>query len=277
MKNILVPIDFSENADKALTAAKEIASKTGANLTILHAYQPYVADISIPVSESSLPIYEEMENSYKTQFDGYVDTAINEGYEAIGMWETDGIHSAILRQAKEIDADLIVVGRTGRGGFVDKLIGSSATDIALDAKCPVLIIPPQVGAISFRKVVYATQLEYEETDILREVLDLVKKLNADLSFVKISTLEQPNIQSDNQYIEQMTNVLGIPASDIVVRKGGSVLDGIEDYCDEVKADLLVVSTRERGFLERYIINPSITKKLVVDTHVPLLVYHMKGN
>ena len=152
MKNILVPIDFSENADKALRAAKEIASKTGANLTILHAYQPYVADISIPVTESSLPIYEEMENAYKSQFDEYVDSAVLEGYEAVGVWETDGIHSAILRQAKEIDADLIVVGRTGKGGFVDKLIGSSATDIALDSKCPVLVIPPQVNRIDFKRI-----------------------------------------------------------------------------------------------------------------------------
>ena len=275
MKNILVPIDFSENAERALDAAKAIASKTGARLTILHAYQPYVPDISIPVNESSLPIYEEMENSYKSQFDGYVNAALKEGYDAIGVWVVAGIHSAILRQAKETDADLIVVGRTGKGGFVDKLIGSAATDIALDAKCPVLVIPPQVNAIAFRKVVYATQLEDEEMDILRNVKSLVKSLGASLSFVKISAPDQPNIQSDEQYIEEITKELGIPESDISIREGVNVLDGMEDYCDEVNADLLVVSTKARGFLERYIINPSITKKLVVDTHVPLLVYHMK--
>ena len=158
---------------------------------------------------------------------------------------------------------------------MDKLIGSAATGIALDAPCPVLVIPPQVNRTEFKEVVYATQLEYEEIDILRQVKKLTDQLSARLTFIKISSLEQPNIQPDGQYIEQITTELNIPASDIVIRKGGNILDEIENYCDEVKADLLIVSTRERGFLEQFIINPSMTKKLVVETHVPLLVYHIK--
>jgi nucleotide-binding universal stress UspA family protein len=275
MKNILVPIDFSDNAEKALAVAKSIANKTGANLTIMHAFQPYISDASIPLTLSSLPVYDEAEETYRERLDNYVDAATNEGYLAVGMWETGGTHSAILRQAKETNADLIIVGRTGKGGFIDKLIGSSATAIALDAKCPVLVVPPQLKTAEFGNVVYATQLEYEELDILRDVLDLVKQLGARLNFVKINSSEQPDIQSDRQFIEQITSELGIPASDIVIRKSGHVLEGIEAYCDETKADLLVVSTRERGFLERLIINPSLTKKLVTDTHIPLLVYHLK--
>ena len=88
-------------------------------------------------------------------------------------------------------------------------------------------------------------------------------------------MEQPNIQPDSQYIKQITTELNIPDSDIIIREGGNVLDEIENYCDEIKADLLIVSTRERGFLEQFIINPSMTKKLVVETHVSLLVYHIK--
>ncbi|CAG5002499.1 hypothetical protein DYBT9275_02906 [Dyadobacter sp. CECT 9275] len=275
MKKILVPIDFSENAQKAIKAAETIASKTGAALSILHTYQPYVADISIPATVSSLPVYEELENSYKQQLDEYVAEAQALGYQAEAVWESDGIHTAILRQAKNTNADLIVLGRTGKGSFMDKLIGSAATGIATDAPCPVLVIPPDAATTDFKQVVYATQLEYEETDILRQVIQLAELLGAKLTFIKISSLEQPNIQPDNQYIEQMTAEFNIPASDIVIRTGGGVLDGIENYCKEVNADLLIVSTRERGFWEQFIINPSVTRKLVVETHVPLLVYHMK--
>lgn len=275
MKNILVPIDFSENAQKALAAAKVFASKTGAALRILHAYQPYVGDISIPATASSLPIYQDLENSFRHNLEEYVAEAQSEGYEGEGIWETDGIHGGILSRAKEIGADLIVVGRTGKGGFLDKLIGSSATSIALEAPCPVLVVPPQATTIQFRQIVYATQLEYEEIDILLQVKSLAEQLGARLTFIKVSSLEQPNIQPDGQYLEQITTALNIPASDIVIHKGGGVIDGIESHCEKVKADLLVVSTRERGFLEKMIINPSITKKLVVETHVPLLVYHIK--
>ncbi|TDE07977.1 universal stress protein [Dyadobacter psychrotolerans] len=44
MKTILVPTDFSKNADKALEAAKQIAGKSGAKLLLMYAYQPYIAD-----------------------------------------------------------------------------------------------------------------------------------------------------------------------------------------------------------------------------------------
>ncbi len=275
MQKILVPIDFSENAQKAVRAAKFIASKTGARLALMHTYQAYVADLSIPVTDNSLPIYQELENSHKEQLQEYVDEAHAEGFEADAIWDSDGVQSAVLRQARETDADLIVVGRTGNGGFIDKLIGSAATGIALGAPCPVLVVPSHSAPTEFKQVVYATQLEYEEIEILRQVKKLTDQLGSRLTFVKISSLEQPNIQSDQQYIDQIVAELGIAASDIVIHKGSGVLDGIENHCDQVKADLLIVSTRERGFLEQFIINPSLTKKLVVETHLPLLIYHLK--
>lgn len=275
MKTILVPIDFSENAGRAIDAAKLIASKTDAELVFLHAYQPYITDVSLPVTMSSLPIYKEQEEGFKSLLEEQVELAKQQGFSAQSIWEADGIHDAVIRNAEELVADLIVVGRTGKGGFMDKLIGSSATNIALDAPCPVLVIPPQIDHLDIKRVVYATQLEFEEMSNLRDVAELTRQLGANLSLIKISSLEQPNIQPDHQYISQISKGLNIAEGDIVVREGGGVEEGIIGFCQEVSADLLVVSTRERGFLERLIINPSITKKLVVETPVPLLVHHIR--
>lgn len=275
MKSILVPIDFSENSDKAIAAAKIIAETDGAQLTFLHAYQPYVADVSLPLTSSSLPVYQELEKSYQARLDAYVDLALEEGFKAHAVWAQGDLDDAIHSYAKANATDLIVVGRTGRGGFLDKLIGSAATKIAMDAPCPVLIIPPQTTDLEFRKIVYATQLEYEEIDNLRQVVALASQFGAKLTFIKVSSLEQPNIQDDNQYIDQITAELGISADDIIIHTGGGVMEEIEKHCDEVKADLLVVSTRDRDFFERFIINPSVTRKLIVETHIPLLVHHIK--
>ena len=274
MKRILIPIDFSENADRILAAAKAIAAKTQARLFIFHSYQPYVPDVTIPVGVETLPVYEELQASLQNQLNELVEKAEAEGFEAEAVWEMGGIHSSVIAQAKKTDADLIVIGRTGKGGFFDKLIGSSATGIALDAPCPVLVIPPQAESNGFHEVVYATQLEYEENDILRQVFGLGRQLGSRLSLVKISSLEQPDIQDDQQYIHQIKAEFGDTAREIVVRKAGSVRGGIEDYCEEVKADLLIVSARHRGFLEEFLINPSVTKKLILNTHIPLLVYHL---
>ncbi|HEV7381785.1 MAG TPA: universal stress protein [Dyadobacter sp.] len=283
MNRILIPVDFSENADRALAAAKIIADKETTSLLILHAYQPYMADANV-MQGNVLPgvgspdfytATAELEEQFQNRLDEYAQTLKDEGYQASTIWSIGGVESAVEEAVKEHNPDLIIMGRTGTGGFLDKLIGSSATNIALHSPCPVMIIPPQVTPKKFSRVVYATQFEYEEKDILREVFVLMNNLGAKLQLLKVSADTQPDIQPDNQYISEIKSEFTIADEDIVLRNARYVIDGIEQYCDEVQADLLIMSSRERSFIEEFLINPSVTKKLVIDTHVPLLVFHLK--
>lgn len=275
MKKILIPVDFSENADRTLNAAKAMAIKSETQLLILHAYQPPVPDLTIPAGAGMIPYPADLEETFRNRLDEYVETARTQGYLAEGIWTIGGIHPAVFDAIKEHTPDMVVLGRSGTGGFLDRLLGSSATHIGLDATCPVLIVPPQATPKKFREIVYATQLEYDENDILRRAFPLFDQLGGRVSFIKIDSDAQPDVQPSQQYIDQITQEFSITEEDFVIRKSDSVLQGIEDYCDEIRADLLVMSTRRRGFLEAFITNPSITKKMIVDTHVPLLVYHIK--
>ena len=283
MRSILIAIDFSENAERALAAAKLIAEKDGTELLILHAYQPYIADVNVTPGNvmpgiggaDFLAMTTELEQEFHKRLDEYAARLVAEGYNAKAIWTIGTVQSAIEEAIDDHVPDMIVIGRTGTGGFLDKLIGSSATHIALNSPCPVLVVPPQTEPTKFKKVVYATQFEYEENNILREVFVLMNQLGADLTLLKINSDTQPDIQPDNQYIAEIKSHFTIREGQIVIREAKHVLDGIEAYCDEVQADLLIMSTRERSFIEEYLINPSITRKLVVDTHVPLLVFHLK--
>ncbi|PSL28581.1 universal stress protein [Dyadobacter jiangsuensis] len=283
MRSILIAIDFSENAERALAAAKLIAEKDATELLILHAYQPYIADVNVTPGNvmpgiggaDFLTMTTELEEEFHKRLDDYAASLVAEGYNAKAIWTLGTVQSAIEEAINDHVPDMIVIGRTGTGGFLDKLIGSSATHIALNSPCPVLVVPPQTEPTEFKKVVYATQFEYEENNILREVFVLMNHLGADLTLLKINSDTQPDIQPDNQYIADIKSHFTIREGQIVIREAKHVLDGIEAYCDEVRADLLIMSTRERSFIEEYLINPSITRKLVVDTHVPLLVFHLK--
>ncbi len=277
MKTILVPIDFSASSEKALSVAKGIAAKTGSQLILMYVYPAYVSDIAISETIYSLPAYQQLEVDHRKQLHNHVDQLNGEGFSAEAIWLGGTIGEEIIKQAKKSKADLIVMGRTGKGSFLDKLVGSSTTSIARDAPCAVLIVPAQTTKFSFKKVVYATQLEYEENDIIAQVKNLVKHLGATLTFLKVDAWTQPDIQPDGQFIDQIRAQFNVAADDIVVMKNQKVINGIEAYCDQVQADLIVVSARERGLIEEYLINPSLTKKLVLDTHLPLLVYHLKPN
>jgi nucleotide-binding universal stress UspA family protein len=274
MKTILVPIDFSENADKALAAAKQIAGKTGAKLLIMYAYKPYVADYIVPESIVTAPIYQQLEDDYRAKLREYVAEAQREGYRTDAIWEAGEVETAVTKLAQETSADLIVVGRTGHGNFMDRLIGSSATGIALHAPCPVLIVPPGHGVLQFDQIVYATQLEFDEKEILLEVIALSKQLKGKLQLAKVNSDEQLDIQPDGQFIDEIEKILGIHRDDIALLSGEHVWDTLEEYCEKINAGLLVVSNRQRSFFVR-LLNPGITKKLTVKTQLPLLVYHQK--
>ncbi|MCE7066892.1 universal stress protein [Dyadobacter sp. CY326] len=283
MNKILIPIDFSENAERALAAAKIIAEKENSELLILHAYQPYIADVNLTPGNvlpgidgtDFLSMTGELEEEFQKKLNTYVDGITAEGFHAQAIWAIGSVQAAVADAIEAHNPSMIVIGRTGTGGFMDKLIGSSATNIGLHATCPVLVIPPQSTPKKFQKVVYAAQFEYDEADILKEVYVLLNHLGASLTLLKVNSDSQPNIQADNQYIAELKSQFTIADEQIVFRQARHVLDGIEDYCDEVGADLLIMSSRERSFIEEFLINPSVTRKLIIDTHVPLMVFHLK--
>lgn len=283
MNKILIPIDFSENAERALAAAKLIAEKDLTKLLILHAYQPYIADVNLTPGHvlpgidgtDFLSMTGELEDEFRKRLEKYVDEVNAEGFQAEAIWAIGSVQSSVDEAIESHNPDLVVIGRTGTGGFLDKLIGSSATGIGLNSACPVLVIPPQSTPRKFQKVVYATQFEYDETDILTQVYILMNQLGANLTLLKIRSDSQPDIQADHQYMNEIKSKFTITDDTIVFRESRHVLDGIEDYCDEVGADLLIMSSRERSFIEEFLINPSVTRKLIIDTHVPLLVFHLK--
>jgi len=273
MKNILVPIDFSANAERAIAAARVVSKSLGAHIYLLHVHQPVMTDVTL--GHGAIPGYEEIEASFRDDLKNYVNTLNAEGFSAEGIWETGIVADMVRAKIGELNPELVVIGRTGTGGFMDKLFGTAATDIVKVSQVPVLIVPPQAGKPhEFREIVYATQLEYEERHVIRQVLEFSGKLGGRVTFLKVSSLTQPNVQEDKQFVDEIIAEFGLPEEDFLIREAGSVVGGIEKYARELDADVLVVATRTRGFLERLLIDPSVTNRLIVNTSIPLLVYHL---
>jgi nucleotide-binding universal stress UspA family protein len=144
IERILVAHDFSETADAALAMALDLAEKLRARVTILHAYEvpTYVFPESVVATadlvgqirgaaEEALAAVKERGQRTGVQ----VDTLLRQGV----AW------SEIDRAAKELRADLVVVGTHGRRGVSRALIGSVAEKVVRTAPCPVLSVhgPPQ--------------------------------------------------------------------------------------------------------------------------------------
>jgi universal stress protein A len=137
LKNILVPLDFSETALKALRYAVPFARLFGAKLTLLHVVEPpaYTPELPYPAPispEHLAMIQKQLEEIRATQIapEIAVETAVRNNFAFDG----------ILEVAREIDADLIITTTHGYTGWKHLLIGSTAENIVRKAPCPVLVV-----------------------------------------------------------------------------------------------------------------------------------------
>ncbi len=273
MRTILVPTDFSENAKKALEFAQTIAERYEAGISLVHAYSPPAVDPSLPV-ETWVTLADQTEKVNADALEALEKECVKKGFKCTTKQELGPASEVILDEIKTQKPILVVMGRTGKGGWLDKLMGSVASAVAVKALCPVLVLPPDTHTKTIRRIVYATELERPEANALGFAFNLAEHFNADLTLVKVDAPFEVNVFEDEEFKEDIVKEFGEKKYNLIAIKADSVVSGIQDYADEHHIDLIVMATRKRDWLAE-LINPSVAKKMVLDTHVPVLVYHLE--
>jgi nucleotide-binding universal stress UspA family protein len=153
LKRILVPTDFSEPAQEAFQTAVELAQQFSAQLLMVHIvppvpvpYQPLVS----PTPAFDITSYlQELVKISKDTLQNYVIEHVPEGVPAtISVAAGDPAYE-ILRLAKELESDIIVIATHGHGGWRHFLFGSVAEKVVRQAPCPVLVVhaPPEAKSV----------------------------------------------------------------------------------------------------------------------------------
>lgn len=141
MQRIVVGIDGSENSRRALEWALTEAKLRSVRLTLVSAWQVPKAILSSPVAMAAYD--DEVWRSEATD-------ALNAALESVDLNDlpagldrevVEGPPAQVLLDTSS-DADLIVVGSRGRGGFAGLLLGSVSQQVAHQSRCPVVIVPP---------------------------------------------------------------------------------------------------------------------------------------
>lgn len=141
INRVLVPIDFSEFSDQALTYGQELCEKYGAELHLLHVLEVHVT--GTPQFTMGLAVPELQEES--------VEAVMNKMNELPGNdWGADRTvvrktakgspFVETVRYAKDNNVDVIVIATHGRTGLSHVFLGSVAEGVVRHAPCPVLIV-----------------------------------------------------------------------------------------------------------------------------------------
>jgi len=141
MQRIVVGIDGSQGARRALEWAVAEAKLRDAHLVIIHAWlEPAAVAVGSVITAGGVEpeVFEDAAWRIVTNLLAEVDTSgLPQGMESHVV--AGGPARALLDGAK--DADLVVVGSRGLGGFSGLLLGSVSQQVAHHATCPVVIIP----------------------------------------------------------------------------------------------------------------------------------------
>jgi len=141
MNVIVVGVDHSPGAKAALVFAEEEARLRGATLRAVHAWQyGYIGYTGL---EGQVPILggdiNELHTAAETALAASVREALPDSAVEIEERAIQGVAASVLVAASR-DADLLVVGSRGHGGFAQLLLGSVSQQCAHHAECPVVIV-----------------------------------------------------------------------------------------------------------------------------------------
>ena len=138
---ILLPTDFSECSSEAAEAARLLAEKFGSLVVVLHVLdEPATLD---PMSRGEVPL-----ETLRSRMEEYARENMNAflarhfpGFRDFDTLLATGIpYREIIGKAREVAADLIVIGTHGRTGVEHVIFGSTAEKVVRMAPCPVLSV-----------------------------------------------------------------------------------------------------------------------------------------
>jgi nucleotide-binding universal stress UspA family protein len=266
MKQIIVPTDFSKGAWNALLYAADLGEALGIReLIILNSYQAPHAGATTLGSIDRI-----MQKDSEVGLDRWMEKIKEAGISIRFNFHMKSVHSglveAIIAQIDDYNDTLIVMGSLGETGMVEKIFGSSASDVALKAKCPVIIVPPEARYSNRMNVVLGSDYDQVDSRNLR-ILRAINSLDSNTSIQIVHVLEKGEALSGEASMG--LDQKDVPHSTKEI-SGDDVTRALDEYVSISHTDLLVLIKKETNFFDTFF-HHSITRKLTLLGHVPLLI------
>lgn len=271
MKRILVPTDFSEQAENALKVALKLAEKHKSEIFVLHSMEMplHLATSndsgSLPESLFFIKLAEKRfgELREKPYLEG---TTLN---ETIGHNE---IYEDIEEACEKNKIDLIVMGSNGASGFKEMFVGSNTEKVVRTSKTPVLVIKNNHEQFNVTDFVFATDFSEEGRGAMDKAQKFAKKLGAKMHLLFVNT--PANFKTSSQAYTIMENFvrgMGVENYTLNIYNDVSVEKGILNFTNHINAQLIGMGTHGRKGISHFF-NGSISEDMVNHANMPVITF-----
>jgi nucleotide-binding universal stress UspA family protein len=270
MYKILIPTDFSPAAQNAAVYALEVSSQlNNVELNFFHCIE--VDDVGgSMVHKVEDVLMQQAENEMKTflnQYDYNKKTGTHIQYSVV----FGNVADEISKKVQIHQTDLIIMGTTGASALEKIFFGSNAASVVEKIKdCPVMVVPENTPSVPFNKIVYATDLDGLKSEAPLAIA-FAKIFDARLDVLHVTDNEEKLLKVDpvkkayELVVEHnYANICFNQIADL------DILDGIETYATQTKANLVMMFSRRKTVFEK-LFNRSFTKEMAFHAHLPMLV------
>jgi nucleotide-binding universal stress UspA family protein len=273
MDTILVPVDFSPISSTASRYAAELAKLFKAKILLFHAYM-------LPTPVTDMPYIMTTVDEVQKENEAMIRKEAEKLHGEFGI-ETEwlvriGIPSdetKVLTEERAIS--LIVLGMRGAGG-IDKIIGSTTTNVVRKVRTPALIVPHDAVFSTFSNITYASDFSYTTSSSLFTVLkEFCDAFKSRLHVIHVSKDAAEQSAGRETALQNLKSHFPGIDQEFVTVPDPSVVHGINTYLQTHSSDLLVMVAHKHGFFDR-LFSKSRTASMAYETRIPLLVLQDKG-
>jgi nucleotide-binding universal stress UspA family protein len=140
IRTILIPIDFSDSARNIVEWAAHLANGSETKLVLFHAYHLPVEFQQLEGAYLPPDFWANVKSESQASLARHETELRERGHSVESVVRVGYAATAIVDEATEIDADLIVIGTHGLSGLKHMLLGSVAERVVQKAPCPVLTV-----------------------------------------------------------------------------------------------------------------------------------------
>lgn len=272
MKKILVPTDFSEQAENALKVAAQLAIKHNCDLYLLHTLEMPLHKVDPLSSYQNLPEAMYFMKLAHKHFEGLLAKEYLKGINVHEIVEFHEPFKGVYQVCKKHKIDLIVMGSHGANGFRELLIGSNTEKVVRTSEVPVLVIKKEHPVFNVDHFVFASNFKDKYKAPFEKAIAISKLLNAKIHLLFVNTASDfMTTEEAETLIKTFVKGFGFENYTVNIYNDISVEKGIMNFSQGIAADLIGMCTHGRQGLSHFF-NGSISEDLVNHAKRPVITF-----
>ena len=279
MKRILVPTDFSEEAENGLQTAMPIARAFEATIVLLHVLEVSGGDnlntTGGATYSDAVYIHEGLKLAQDNLNRSIILHGLDKGEIKLEKFIRIGTAAKQIEESIEkLDIDFVVMGSRTAVDINQLVLGTSTDKLIRKVNCPILSVNQVVSAHAFKNIIFPTTTLSRESGLITIIKAFQEAFESKINMVLINTpLYFKSDKVSYKLLEKYAKAIGLKNYQCHVYSHTEEEDGILEFARTMNESIIAVSTSAHTGL-RKILQGSVTKELVGHAKRPVLTMKM---